>query len=340
MPQMKGAGVTMVSILGWPYYAGILVVGIVITFNVAFGGMKGITIVQAMQYWAKLFAISAPIFVLMAIYGAYHTKLDENGSNLKGAPKLEKPAELKFKGQKDAPVNAVSFSAAGETTMVFPKGATIGKVSTARKPEPGEDPAPLGEAIHLNADESGERRAPASGLIDALTAIQDGKPASIPEGVALTSRPFVVTKGELAVMKDGKPVKTAPKIEFVEPATATLSAGSFVPNAPNNKKWLEPFGTLTGKYNHPLLYTYSLIIALVCGTAGLPHILVRFYTNPDGRSAKRTTMLVMIMLGCFYVFTPCGERWAARFCPRSMLTTRQTASSSSCRWRWTTSFWA
>jgi Na+(H+)/acetate symporter ActP len=99
-------------------------------------------------------------------------------------------------------------------------------------------------------------------------------------------------------------VKTAPKIEFAEATSGILPAGSYVPNAPANRKWIEPFGTLTGKYNHPLLYTYSLIIALVCGTAGLPHILVRFYTNPDGRSAKRTTMLVMIMLGCFYVFPP------------------------------------
>ena len=41
---------------------------------------------------------------------------------------------------------------------------------------------------------------------------------------------------------------------------------------------------------YSLLYTYSLIVALVCGTAGLPHILVRFYTNPDGVAAKRTTM--------------------------------------------------
>src|SRR5512141_2127010 len=69
MPQMKGAGVTMSSILNWPYWAGILVVGSVITFNVALGGMKGITIVQAFQYWAKLFAISVPVFVLMAIFG-------------------------------------------------------------------------------------------------------------------------------------------------------------------------------------------------------------------------------------------------------------------------------
>jgi Na+(H+)/acetate symporter ActP len=53
-----------------------------------------------------------------------------------------------------------------------------------------------------------------------------------------------------------------------------------------------------------LLYTYSLIIALVCGTAGLPHILVRFYTNPDGVAAKRTTMWVMILIGVFYLFPP------------------------------------
>jgi Na+(H+)/acetate symporter ActP len=55
---------------------------------------------------------------------------------------------------------------------------------------------------------------------------------------------------------------------------------------------------------YSLLYTYSLIIALVCGTAGLPHILVRFYTNPDGVAAKRTTMWVMILIGTFYLFPP------------------------------------
>jgi cation/acetate symporter len=299
MPQMKGAGVTMVSILNWPYYAGILVVGTVITFNVALGGMKGITIVQAMQYWAKLFAISAPIFVLMAIYGAYPSKLDENLANPKSAPKLARDATLKFKGQKDAPANAVAFSAAAETTMRFEKGATIAKASPVRKPEPGEDPMPL-DAVQVAGGNFSESKPDSA----AAHPIDLSKGGTIPVFGTLTAVPYVVTKSEQAVMKDGKPMKTAPKIEFAEAATGILPAGSFVPNAPANKKWIEPFGTLTGKYNHPLLYTYSLIIALVCGTAGLPHILVRFYTNPDGRSAKRTTMLVMIMLGCFYVFTP------------------------------------
>jgi Na+(H+)/acetate symporter ActP len=116
--------------------------------------------------------------------------------------------------------------------------------------------------------------------------------------------PFAVTKDGVPLTKDGKSVITAPKLEVAETVTLHFPAGQYVPNAPANKKWLEPYGTLTGKHGYPLLYTYSLIIALVCGTAGLPHILVRFYTNPDGRSAKRTTFWVMVLLGAFYVFTP------------------------------------
>ena len=40
------------------------------------------------------------------------------------------------------------------------------------------------------------------------------------------------------------------------------------------------------------------------GTMGLPHVLVRFYTNPDGRAARRTTLIVLALLGVFYLFPP------------------------------------
>jgi len=44
-----------------------------------------------------------------------------------------------------------------------------------------------------------------------------------------------------------------------------------------------------GKHERPWpLYTYSLIIALVCGTAGLPHILVRSTPIRPESAAKRT----------------------------------------------------
>ncbi|PWN00861.1 cation acetate symporter [Nocardioides silvaticus] len=53
-----------------------------------------------------------------------------------------------------------------------------------------------------------------------------------------------------------------------------------------------------------LYTTYSLIIALFLGTMGLPHVVVRFYTNPDGRAARRTTLVVLGLLGLFYVWPP------------------------------------
>ncbi|MCC7376316.1 MAG: cation acetate symporter [Verrucomicrobiales bacterium] len=223
MPQMKGAGTTLAYIFqavelrggfleflaprdaagvaqrGFPYFAGVIVVGVVITLNVALGGMKGITLVQAFQYWLKMFAISVPIFVLMAIHGNYGRHVEAN--------------------------------------------ATL-----------GQGPIP--------------------------NSVQAAPPAPAP----------------------------------VVPST--LARTPLPTNAPPDPAWVAPFGPLTTKSAkaaglsareirpYALLYTYSLIIALVCGTAGLPHILVRFYTNPDGVAAKRTTMWVMILIGIFYVFPP------------------------------------
>src|SRR4051794_37517785 len=194
MPQMKGAGTTLAYIFpGLPYWSGVVLVGAIITLNVALGGMKGITLVQAFQYWAKMFAISVPVFILMSLHGGYHQHLAANRT--------------------------------------------------------GQDSPALVESGH-----------------------------SVEGGEALRKSP---------------------------PA-----------QAPKDESWISPFGSLTTKAAakaglkpaaqrpYSLLYTYSLIIALVCGTAGLPHILVRFYTNPDGVAAKRTTMWVMILIGVFYVFPP------------------------------------
>jgi Na+(H+)/acetate symporter ActP len=46
----------------------------------------------------------------------------------------------------------------------------------------------------------------------------------------------------------------------------------------------------------------SLLVALLLGTLGLPHVLVRFYTNPDGVAARRTTLIVLGLLSVFYLF--------------------------------------
>jgi cation/acetate symporter len=47
----------------------------------------------------------------------------------------------------------------------------------------------------------------------------------------------------------------------------------------------------------------SLGMALILGTAGLPHILVRFYTVPDAKTARISVVWAMVLIGSFYIMT-------------------------------------
>jgi len=47
----------------------------------------------------------------------------------------------------------------------------------------------------------------------------------------------------------------------------------------------------------------SLGMALIFGTAGLPHILVRFYTVPDAKTARASVVWAMLIIGSFYILT-------------------------------------
>ena len=64
--------------------------------------------------------------------------------------------------------------------------------------------------------------------------------------------------------------------------------------------------TQPGLYYHGRWGALSLIslgIALIFGTAGLPHILVRFYTVPSAQAARTSVVWAMILIGSFYVMT-------------------------------------
>jgi len=55
---------------------------------------------------------------------------------------------------------------------------------------------------------------------------------------------------------------------------------------------------LTAKLNF-----LSLMLALFCGTASLPHILIRYYTVKDAAAARKSTVVGIAAIGCFYVLT-------------------------------------
>lgn len=279
MPQMKGAGVAMNSILGTPYWVGVVLVGVVISFNVALGGMKGITLVQAFQYWLKMFAIAVPAFILMAVFGPYDRFVSRASAEPGAYPAYQNNVTRAFKAG-----DALTLPPVPGYRLEFETGAQAKSLGPARKPEPGEDPVPAASFLTTGAT------ADASGGF------------SWPAGSVLELRPAPVTRGGQPVLRGDKPVLTGAKLEFAAPARVRFAAGQPAAGTVKNSAWVAPFGGLTNKQGYPLLYTFSLIIGLIFGTAGLPHILVRFYTNPDGRAAKRTTLWVMVLIGVFYMF--------------------------------------
>lgn len=57
------------------------------------------------------------------------------------------------------------------------------------------------------------------------------------------------------------------------------------------------------KLPHGPLDLISLSLIFAFGTAGLPHVLVKFYTVPDARTARNSVVWAMILIGSFYVMT-------------------------------------
>ncbi|MBC6449298.1 solute symporter family protein [Actinokineospora xionganensis] len=79
--------------------------------------------------------------------------------------------------------------------------------------------------------------------------------------------------------------------------------GAAVDNSPAaGEKVLSP-GLQYGATEISRLDFLSLAIALVLGTAGLPHILMRFYTVPSAKEARRSVVWAIVLIGVFYLFT-------------------------------------
>jgi Na+(H+)/acetate symporter ActP len=104
--------------------------------------------------------------------------------------------------------------------------------------------------------------------------------------------------------------------------TLTLAAGAATPvvaGTPSaGTEWIASGGGLGG--GHPLYQVLSIIVATFLGTMGLPHVLVRFYTNPDGRVARRTALAVIALLSLFYLFPTLLGAFARLYVPQLLIT--------------------
>ena len=135
---------------------------------------------------------------------------------------------------------------------------------------------------------------------------------SSPTGIDVSKPVVVVVRGSLDAVAYSAPGGTRVSLAVGAHRVGSETSIAFPPGSPaptlggtaalTNREWLSPLLRLGGRSIHPLAATYGIILATFLGALGLPHILVRFYTNPDGQTARRTTAIVVILLSCFYVW--------------------------------------
>jgi Na+(H+)/acetate symporter ActP len=121
---------------------------------------------------------------------------------------------------------------------------------------------------------------------------------------------------------DGAPIPSAGEHTLGAGTTLTLATGAATPvvagTPSTGDDWTASGGGFGG--GHPLYQVISIIVATFLGTMGLPHVLVRFYTNPDGRAARRTALAVIALLSLFYLFPTLLGAFSRLYVPTVLIT--------------------
>ncbi|WP_083420116.1 MULTISPECIES: cation acetate symporter [unclassified Pseudofrankia] len=282
LPQFQGAGLALRAATGAPAWLGAVIVAGVVVLNVLAGGMRSITIVQAFQYWLKLTAIAVPVFFLLAVWW----RDGAPAAPADGHPVTVRPVTVRL-------VDTVRVRVDTPTTFTM-YGVLNGH--------------PVAGPVRLAPDGVRDGSGPAgtSAEADATVRASGGAgrlPAQAGETVRLgTAGTAVLSAGSTVTLPAGTPVPRAEAI-LSRGGTGAVPAGA-------------------ARRDHALYRTYSLLVALLLGTMGLPHVIVRFYTNPDGGGARRTAAAVIGLLGAFYLFPPVYAALGRVYAPDLLLTGR------------------
>lgn len=295
IPQMVGAGVLVQPLLGLPHWVGVVIVGVVVTIIVATAGMASTTYVQFFK--GSLLLIMSTVVVIMVLVRGLSTTPVNNGVAYHDFKPLTATASMVISDPSYSVVAGLdsAFGKAGfvklakdskETIWKFDKtdaGYTLEQtlyVTTkadgtmlynGAAKESGEF-FPVGHIKELRMNGKEVLTTGAVGPLAFLSAIKDST-------IVLWGKKYVVDGHEKTQVFYQKPT----------PGTRVLRPGL---------KFKVDNATPTETFNF-----VSLMLALFCGTAALPHILIRYYTVPSQAAARKSTIVAIAAIGFFYVLT-------------------------------------
>ena len=293
IPQMVGAGALARPLLGFPHTLGVLVVGCIVTIIVITAGMVSTTWVQFIK-GSLLVVLCALLTVLILARGVTTRPTDSTGRprtlaarnvSLDHLPGTALPEEGPWSGKpyvrvKDA--NGIVTIWRKDADGTFSETQAVAVRPDGRKfvnglphgRKPGEaDLHPVGYVSKLPG---GVEKTGALGPFAFLRTMQES------EVILWRSDKITEADGSTTTVYYQKPT---PGKDFMAPGSSPT------------------FHKVRGTTFFDKLDFLSLMLALFCGTASLPHILIRYYTIKDQLSARRSTVVGIAAIGFFYVLT-------------------------------------
>ena len=314
IPQMVGAGVLVQPLLGFPHWVGVMLVGATVILIVVLAGMVSTTWVQFLK-GSLLVVFSTILTVLILVRGftaeeggadghAFRTLGPlTNTEPVRQAEALEKELASTW-GLQGATITPAEGAWVDQPFVRIATGTDKG--TTVWHLDKGEAGVFLRETQTLKKTADGQ-------------VLVNGMPKGTKKG-----EPELHPVGHVSRLPDGKD-KTGSlgPLEFF----STLEESEVV--LWGNKKLVHEDGSTTTVYfqkptagsrilqpgMHPRFQgihsdktldkidLLSLMLALFCGTASLPHILIRYYTVKDEASARKSTIVGIATIGFFYVLT-------------------------------------
>ncbi|TWU60865.1 Cation/acetate symporter ActP [Rubripirellula tenax] len=298
IPQMVGAGVLIQPLLGYPHWVGVVMVGIVVILIVVTAGMVSTTWVQFLK--GSLLVIFSAVLVVMLLNQGFTTD-DESFESIGPISKETLTAEsiegrgvvptddgwqdhpfLRLSSIDDAGFDVFRIEAIEGSDQVMLRQA---QSVTTKDGQMVVDGAMLGTGPREKQLRS----------VGRLSKLPDGKTKTGPLGpleffTTLRDSEVVLWGNETITHGDG----STTKVYFQKPTSGTeiLRPGKH-----------PTFAGIRGDDFKDKMNFVSLMLALFCGTASLPHILIRYYTVKDGAAARKSTIVGIATIGFFYVLT-------------------------------------
>ncbi len=305
IPQMVGAGALVRPLLGFPHYVGVLLVGVTVILIVVTAGMVSTTWVQFLK-GSLLVVFSAVLVVLIIDRGfevepqAAHRFMSLGpfsktnvGAELEAQPKLQDQKILPAKGMwQNQPFLRTRDEASGRITV------------WSREPV-GDDKVMLHEAQMITKQKDGQvliAGLPKGTDPGEATLYPVGRVSRLPDNKSKTgplgplSFFSTLENSEIILWRKKKLADAAQSttIYFQQP-----TPGSQVLRPGEHPR----FKGIRSDDPLAKIEFLSLMLALFCGTASLPHILIRYYTVKDVSAARKSTIVGIASIGFFYILT-------------------------------------